>query len=363
MTLNRAEFIPDRVWPFDPERESYGSAVDRAADPARWADLANGDVPLVTQWDDGEHDGPEPGTVATSSASMPRVVDAMLRALDPHPGVGGSYLDIGTGTGYTAARIAEIVGPSGFVTTIEVDETLATVARGNLSRAGIRNVDVITGDGFKGWQPAGPYSGVHVTCGIREISHAWIRQCLSGASIVMPWGTDYTPHDWLLKLTVSAHGTATGRLGQGLSFMKMRAQRRTFPEHGEYAPDGWMNTARHSESKLGVADVLDVIGGDGALAVSLRVPGCTQNATITDDGASVWVYSLRDKSVAAAGFADGMTPQVVQSGPRSLWDEIESAHRWWSAKSKPEPERFGLTVTTTKVTAWLDTPNGESWAL
>lgn len=136
MSVERRDFVPSRIWPFDPETDTYGSAVDRDVDPEAWTAAVLADAPLVTQWDDGAHTGPEPGRLATSSASMPKAVETTLRALDARPGSGGAWLDIGTGTGYTAARIAETIGPSGFVTTVEVDPGVATVARTNLERAG-----------------------------------------------------------------------------------------------------------------------------------------------------------------------------------------------------------------------------------
>jgi hypothetical protein len=55
--------------------------VARSEDPEAWQRAAYADVPIVTQWDDGHHTGTKPGTMATSSASMPYVVASMLREL------------------------------------------------------------------------------------------------------------------------------------------------------------------------------------------------------------------------------------------------------------------------------------------
>jgi protein-L-isoaspartate O-methyltransferase len=278
--------------------------------------------------------------------------------------MGGAFLDIGTGTGYTAARIAEIIGPSGFVTTVEVDAEVATAARANLERAGIRNVEVVTGDGFEGWGRGAPYSGVHVTCGIRRVSPRWIGQSLPGATIVVPWGTNYTPHDRLLTLTVADGGTASGAFGVGLSFMKMRAQRLDFPGHAAYTPEGWQRTARERDSELRLAEAKEVIEDDGAFAVGLRVPDVVLNTAHGDGGSvSIWLYSTRDDSVARAAFSDEYAPDILEAGPRSLWGEVEAARAWWAERAKPEPERFGLTVGGKEQRAWLDAPDGESWAV
>ncbi|MFJ5119991.1 MULTISPECIES: hypothetical protein [unclassified Kitasatospora] len=49
--------------------------------------------------------------------------------------------------------------------------------------------------------------------------------------------------------------------------------------------------------------------------------------------------------------------EVVQSGPRRLWDEVAAAYRWWADQDGPGHERFGLTVTPEGQTAWLDSPD------
>ncbi|UGQ14447.1 methyltransferase domain-containing protein [Yinghuangia sp. ASG 101] len=359
-TVNRRDFIPDVVWPFDTETDTYGSAVDRATAPEAWDAVVSADVPLVTQWDDGAHAGPEPGRIASSSASMPKAVATMVKAVGAAPGM--RVLDVGTGTGYTAALLAEIVGPTGSVVSIEVDERLAETARDNLKRAGVKGVEVITGDGFRGWPAGAPYERIHVTCGMRVIPRQWVRQCEPGARIVMPWGTDYTPHDRLITLIVDDDGTASGRFGVGLSFMKMRAQRLRFDGHASYAPHGWMDSGRRSDSELTLSEARHVTKDEGAFAIGLRVPDCILATAEDDNGAvSIWLYSGRDRSVALAAFGPDTAPTIVQSGPRSLWDEVDEARGWWVARGQPEPERFGLTLRHEEERAWLDDPEGESW--
>ncbi len=73
--------------------------VSRTDDPEAWYAYADSDCPIVTQWDDGDHTGTAPGTVSTSSASMPSVVFRMLRDLDVRRG--HRVLEIGLERGGT----------------------------------------------------------------------------------------------------------------------------------------------------------------------------------------------------------------------------------------------------------------------
>src|SRR5688572_3135964 len=66
----REFFLPSRIWPVDPETGRHVS-VARDDDPEAWERWVYSDVPITTQWDDGDHEGPEPGLVPTSSSSMP----------------------------------------------------------------------------------------------------------------------------------------------------------------------------------------------------------------------------------------------------------------------------------------------------
>ena len=72
---------------------------------------------------------------------------------------GGSVLEIGAGTGYNAALLAALAGPSGRVVTMDIDPKVADEARHHLAAAGARNVEVICGDGAQGCPAALPTTG------------------------------------------------------------------------------------------------------------------------------------------------------------------------------------------------------------
>lgn len=79
--VDRAAFLPDVIWPYDMDTDQT-LTIDRRENPRAWYGHADMDIPIVTQWDDGRHQGPGPGAVSTSSSSMPSVVYRLLADLD-----------------------------------------------------------------------------------------------------------------------------------------------------------------------------------------------------------------------------------------------------------------------------------------
>ncbi|MCS0637036.1 methyltransferase domain-containing protein [Streptomyces sp. LP05-1] len=353
----RAAFLPELIWPFDMET-GRSVPVSWSAEPGVWSGYAEADVPIVTQWDDGAHTGTEPGEVATSSASMPSVVFRMLRDLDVRPGQ--RVLEIGTGTGWNAALLAQRAG-SGQVVSVEVDPGVAERARAALDRFGCV-VEVVQGDGLLGHPAGGPYERTIATCGLRELPFAWVEQSRPGAVIVAPWGTHHGNGDAAVRLVVADDGaSATGRFTGPVEFMKARAQRLSPVEHSAYVGEGERET---SGTTVTERDFL----GEGRFApqrfaVGLRVRECVQVVAEKRDGRrAVWLYGLTDRSWACVQFRDAGSAQVWQAGPRRLWDEAEAAYRWWEENGRPGHGRFGLTVRPGGQWAWLDDPEGaDAW--
>lgn len=94
-------------------------------------------------------------------------------------------LDIGTGSGYAAAVLAEIAAD---VITIERHRALAEGARAVLARLGYANVTVVTGDGTLGWSDAAPYDAIVVAAAAPRIPDPWLRELADGGRLVMPVG-------------------------------------------------------------------------------------------------------------------------------------------------------------------------------
>ncbi|MEU0843209.1 methyltransferase domain-containing protein [Streptomyces sp. NPDC005962] len=346
--VDRAAFLPDLMWPFD-TRTRHATAVHKAEAPDDWYAAVDRDAPIVTQWDDGEHTGAEPGRVSTSSSSMPSVVYALLRDLAVDDGM--AVLDVGTGTGETAAALSHRCGGDR-VTTVEVDPDVSRQAQQRLGAAGW-DAAVVVGDGARGHADRAPYDRVLATVGVRAIPGAWIEQTRPGGLIVAPWGTHFTHADAVARLTVHK-GTATGCFTRPAEFMKLRAQRSAPPDHGAYDPTDGADT-----SVTDLTEAEFVTGQYSALpfVLGLRVRQCVQVVADREyDGErAVWFYGVGDRSWACVVFREDRT-RVWQAGPRRLWNEVEGAYRWWVGQGAPDHTRFGLTVTPDGHRVWLDDP-------
>ncbi|MEU1121497.1 MULTISPECIES: methyltransferase domain-containing protein [unclassified Streptomyces] len=355
----RSEFLPDLMWPFD-MASGHSVPVSRSDAPERWHDYADSDVPIVTQWDDGQHTGREPGTLSTSSASMPSMVFAMLRDLSVRHG--HQVLEIGTGTGWNAALLAHRVGADN-VTTVEIDPAVAQDANRALQRCGLP-VTAITGDGTLGYPDRAPYDRVIATAGLRaQVPWAWVEQTQPGGIIITPWGTDFGNGDAIARLVVAEDGlTASGRFTGPAEFMKFRAQRVAPIEHDKYVPDG-VAEGDQSATALTEGEFLGDRFDARRFAYGLRIPHCTMVVAGKRDGVRpVWLYSRTDHSWACVMFRDGDTAPVWQRGDRRLWDEAHAAYDWWADNGRPDHTRFGLTVTPEGESVWLDSPAG-AWRI
>lgn len=119
-----------------------------------------------------------------SSSSQPAMMAIMLAQLALAPGQ--RVLEVGAGTGYNAALIAQIVGPQGRVVSLEIDDDLVVAARANLAAAGVVGVEVRCGDGALGAPDAAPFDRIIVTVGAWDVLPAWREQLATGGRIVVP---------------------------------------------------------------------------------------------------------------------------------------------------------------------------------
>jgi protein-L-isoaspartate(D-aspartate) O-methyltransferase len=134
-------------------------------------------VAVATRWEQG---------APVSSVSQPEIVAMMLEQLHVVPGM--RVLEIGAGAGYNAALLAELVGPAGSVTTVELDLELASEAAAHLAAAGYSpaRARVIAGDGWAGRVEGAPWDRIEATVGVWDISPAWVEQLAEGGLLLAP---------------------------------------------------------------------------------------------------------------------------------------------------------------------------------
>lgn len=125
-----------------------------------------------------------PDGISVSSSSAPSIMAVMVERLAGEPG--NAVLEIGTGTGYNAAILAEMVRPGGAVTSVELDPIVAAEAEEHLAAAGVADVRVRTGDGWLGAPHAAPFDRIIVTVGVWDVAAAWVTQLREGGRLVVP---------------------------------------------------------------------------------------------------------------------------------------------------------------------------------
>ena len=123
---------------------------------------------------------------SSQTISPPFVVALMTEKLDPQPT--DRVLEIGTGSGYQAAVLAELVAE---VYTIEILPELGKRADATLQRLGYRNVQVKIGDGYEGWPEHAPFDKIIVTCSPEQVPQPLVEQLREGGRMIVPVGERY----------------------------------------------------------------------------------------------------------------------------------------------------------------------------
>ena len=166
-----------------------------------YAHLAYGDHPLPIE--------------ANQTISQPYIVALMIQAAGI--GLRDNVLEVGAGSGYAAAVISRIAGK---VIAIERQHDLIEVARERMQRLGFDNVEIVEGDGTKGWPDEAPYDAILAAASGSHVPEALVAQLAPGGRIVMPIGRPGWAQE-LVKLTKQEDGTLKQENLGGVRFVPL----------------------------------------------------------------------------------------------------------------------------------------------
>jgi protein-L-isoaspartate(D-aspartate) O-methyltransferase len=150
--------------------------------------------------------------------SQPFIVALMTDVLDLK--AGHTVLEVGTGSGYQAAVLGELVAK---VYTIEIVEPLGRRSMKLLDELGYRNVQVRIGDGYNGWPEAAPFDAIIVTAAPTEIPKPLIEQLKPGGRMVIPAGS--TAAQYLMLVDKQRDGTVTTKRTLPVRFVPFTRER------------------------------------------------------------------------------------------------------------------------------------------
>jgi protein-L-isoaspartate(D-aspartate) O-methyltransferase len=148
--------------------------------------------------------------------SQPFIVALMTEQLRPSPK--DRVLEIGTGSGYQAAILAELVAE---VYSIEIIEPLAKSAEATLQRLGYKNVHVKAGDGYQGWQEFAPFDAVIVTCAPDHVPQPLTDQLKEDGRMIIPVGGPGIQELYLLE---KENGQLRQRAVESVRFVPMTGE-------------------------------------------------------------------------------------------------------------------------------------------
>ncbi len=178
---------------------------------------------FIPNWEsqDAYRDSPLP-IGSGQTISQPFIVAFMTQTLQLRPGE--KVLEVGTGSGYQAAILAEM-GTSVF--SVEIVESLAIRAQETLKRLGYSRVQVRAGDGYQGWQEESPFDAIVLTAAPDHIPSPLLEQLAVGGRLLLPVGdysqklviidrtqTGYRQQELLPVIFVPMTGEAEGHLGR-----------------------------------------------------------------------------------------------------------------------------------------------------
>lgn len=248
-----------------------------------------------------------------SSSSQPTIMAIMLDQLGVHSGQ--RVLEIGAGTGFNAALLANIVGEQGRVTSVDLDADTVERARENLDAAGCQDVVVVTGDGVLGYPENAPYHRIIATVGVWDLAPAWLDQLKPHGRLVVPLDLGGVQR----AVAFERDGDHwTSRSAQPCGFMRMRG---TFagPERN-YRLTTALTLTLPRDRAVDPAALAEVLTGS---SVETRT-GTDPTARQLFDGLSLWLAVREPRWCTLSEEAGSATP-VLSNPPLTAPETVVTA--------------------------------------
>jgi protein-L-isoaspartate(D-aspartate) O-methyltransferase len=309
---------------FDHRAAGSRSAGTIHHDPGRplhdHLELIYSDTPLVTRSVDG---------MPTSSSSQPSLVAGMVELLDLAGGL--KVLEVGAGTGYNAALMAEIVGGQGLVVTVDVLDDVVGQTTRLLAGAGYPQIRVLLRDGFEGVPEEAPFDRIVATVGCSDLSPRWAGQLADGGTMLVP--LEHAGGHPLLLIR-KEDGELHGRVAMWTGFMPIRG-----PLHIE---ELWSRGVIRPETEKPVRQ-RDPWPGFAAERPTGPPGSLCLSADETD---FLFFLGLHDRRACVApqgpGLSDGFNGWAA-AGPEGIWwwkdaslaHELDRLYQAWDAEGRP----------------------------
>lgn len=317
--VNRHQFLQEHFEPHKQGNYKYaGKRYQRKhLDPSEEEDLAQvySDRAFLTK------------ISPPSSSSQPSLVADMIEQLEIREGM--NILEIGTGSGYNTALLQEVVGESGKVTTLDIQQEVTNQAASLLNEVGYENPTVICEDGAKGFPPNSPYERIIAAIGCTDISPQWMDQLSEAGLMLIPLQHGCEGNDPRVQLK-KERGKLVGRFVGWSGFMTIqgklqRDQQISFEEVAQLAEEEPRETKKFEK-----------IGDEEAIAFSLF-------AALNDKRHFVRTYGIRpglkDGEDGAVALGEG---ELYLYGEDPPIEDFESLFNRWKEAGRPSLAKYSI---------------------